>query len=80
MLEKEVFTIDDLPEEVLQYTLSFLDVDSSKKAGLACRKFYELICHLQRDKFIAIIDCEAVSLNKIFTVAIDLSTKLFHCR
>lgn len=65
MIEKKAVTINDLPEEVLQYTLSFLDVDSSRKAALACRKFYELICHLQRDKFIAVIECAAVSLNNI---------------
>lgn len=75
MIENKVFAIDDLPEEVLQYILSFLDVNSSLKAALACRKFYELICHLQRDKFIAVIDCEEVSLNFF-----RINSKYFHAK
>lgn len=64
MTEKKVLDIDDLPEEVIQYMLSFLDLDSSQEAARACRKFYELICQIQKDKFIAVIDCEIVSLNR----------------
>lgn len=64
MTGQKFLEMDDLPEEVIQYILSFLDVDSSLVAARACRKFYELICQLQKDKFMAVLDFGKVSSNR----------------
>ncbi|CRK96403.1 CLUMA_CG009820, isoform A [Clunio marinus] len=39
----------DLPEEILLYILKFVNISSRYDVSQVCRKFYELVCTLERD-------------------------------
>lgn len=38
-----------LPEEALLHIFKFVNIASRFKIGLVCRKFYGLLCELERD-------------------------------
>lgn len=40
----------ELPEEALGHIFSYVDVQTRRNVAVVCRQFYEVLCHLERDR------------------------------
>lgn len=40
----------DLPDECLTNIITYLDYVSKEQAALVCRRFYEIVCHIDKDR------------------------------
>ncbi|CRK96301.1 CLUMA_CG009720, isoform A [Clunio marinus] len=63
----------DLPEEILLYILKFVNISSRYNVSQVCKKFYELVCTLERDCLPVELSYEQICDGNIYNSIINTS-------
>jgi hypothetical protein len=64
MEKKSEKTIENLPHEVLEDIFKYLSKKQLKNVALMNKAFHEAVCHIEKFKFLLIVETDLVNMEK----------------